>query len=168
VADRPRGGRNPLRLRSLPRLLIVGLHEAAALLAGRYARSEGAHAVVRDESGELLVVLPIFPPRRWGIPGGKVGQRETPHAAVVREVREETGLEVVVERCLLVDGHRWRSTDFIFACRSIGGRLRPQPEEIAEVRWMADAEIARTSPKLARLLSLLPTGAEGTRYRSER
>ncbi len=131
MADRPRGGRNPLRLRSLPRLLIVGLHEAAALLAGRYARSEGAHAVVR-------------------------------------EVREETGLEVVVERCLLVDGHRWRSTDFIFACRSIGGRLRPQPEEIAEGRWMADAEIARTSPKLARLLSLLPTGAEGTRYRSER
>ncbi len=159
---------NTVRVRNLPRLLLVGLHEAANLLAGRYARAEGAHAIVRDDAGGLLVVFPIFPPRRWGLPGGKVGKRETPQVAVVREVREETGLDVVVERCLLVDAHRSRTTDFVFACRLMGGVLRPQIEEIAEVRWMGDDEIARLSPRLARLLSLLPGEGEAMRYRSDR
>lgn len=159
---------NPLRARDLPRLLLIGLHEAAMLLAGGYARNEGAHGVVRNDAGKLLAVKPIFPPRRWSLPGGKVGKRETPHAAVVREVREETGLDVTMDRCLLVDAHRSRTTDFIFACTAIGGELRPQPEEIAEVRWVSATDLPELDRKLARLLSLLPAPDEPMRYRSDR
>jgi 8-oxo-dGTP diphosphatase len=36
----------------------------------------------------------------WSIPGGRVGFGEELHEALVREVAEETGLEVVVERFL--------------------------------------------------------------------
>jgi 8-oxo-dGTP diphosphatase len=36
----------------------------------------------------------------WSVPGGRVEVGETLHEAVVREVAEETGLEVVVERFL--------------------------------------------------------------------
>jgi 8-oxo-dGTP diphosphatase len=36
----------------------------------------------------------------WSVPGGRVEGGETLHEAVVREVAEETGLEVVVERFL--------------------------------------------------------------------
>jgi 8-oxo-dGTP diphosphatase len=36
----------------------------------------------------------------WSVPGGRVEAGETLHEAVVREVAEETGLEVVVERFL--------------------------------------------------------------------
>jgi ADP-ribose pyrophosphatase YjhB (NUDIX family) len=159
---------NPLGPRDLPRLLLIGLHEAAMLFAGGYVRNEGAHGLVRNDADELLVVKPIFPPRRWSLPGGKVGKRETPHAAVVREVLEETGLEVSVERCLLVDAHRSRTTDFIFACTPVGGVLRPQPEEIAEVRWVPEASVAALDTKLARLLTLLPSDDEPMRYRRAR
>jgi ADP-ribose pyrophosphatase YjhB (NUDIX family) len=156
--------RNRLRPGRLPALLLNGLHEAAMLLAGRYARLEGAHAVVRNDAGDLLLVLPIFPPREWSIPGGKVATREAPHAAAVREVLEETGLAVRVERCLMVDARRSRTTDFVFACTSIGGQLQPQPEEIAEVRWVPEAEAGTLDEKLARLLSLLPGPDEPMRY----
>lgn len=138
------------------------------MLAGSYSRLEGAHGLVRNEDGEILLIRPIFPPRAWNLPGGKVGKRETPQAAAAREVREETGIDVVVERCLLVDAHRSRSTDFIFACRMLGGRLRPQPEEILEARWVAESEVAVLEPRLAQLLVRLPGIDEGTRFRAER
>ncbi len=134
------------------------------MLAGRYARLEGAHGLVRDGDGRILVVRPLFPPREWTLPGGKVTGRETPEAAAVREVAEETGIKVVVEGCLLVDARHARSTDFVFGCRPLGGRLRPQPEEIAEVSWLLPVEVARAAPKLAQLLDAIPEGAEHPIY----
>ena len=149
----------------LPRLLLVALREVASLLAGRYSRIEGAHGVVEDGEGRILVIHPIFPPREWNLPGGKVGKHEAPHEAAAREVLEETGMQVEVERCLLVDAHRSRSTDFIFACRPVGGTLAPQPEEIAEVRWVSRSEAAALEPKLGQLLAGLPASDQPMRYR---
>ncbi len=154
-------------LPDVPRLLLVALREVAAVLAGSYSRLEGAHGLVRNERGEVLLIRPIFPPREWNLPGGKVGKRETPQDAAAREVKEETGIDVVIERCLLVDASRSSSTDFIFACRPAGGVLRPQPEEILEVRWVPESEIAGLEPRLAELMARLPGGDEGTRFRTE-
>jgi 8-oxo-dGTP diphosphatase len=53
-------------------------------------------AVVRDAAGRLLLIRRGQEPSRglWSLPGGRVEAGETPEQAVVREVREETGLEV--------------------------------------------------------------------------
>jgi 8-oxo-dGTP diphosphatase len=53
-------------------------------------------AVVQDDSGRLLLVRRGREPSRglWSLPGGRVEPGETPAEAVVREVREETGLVV--------------------------------------------------------------------------
>ena len=55
-------------------------------------------AVVRDDAGRLLLIRRGHEPSRglWSLPGGRVEPGETLEEAVVREVREETGLEVRV------------------------------------------------------------------------
>lgn len=56
-----------------------------------------ANALVEDEQGRLLLGRRAREPYlgRWDIPGGFVEEDEHPLAALVRELREETGLEVV-------------------------------------------------------------------------
>jgi 8-oxo-dGTP diphosphatase len=58
-----------------------------------------AGAVVRDDRDRLLLVRRGTEPGRglWSVPGGRVEPGETPAAAAVREVEEETGLRVRVE-----------------------------------------------------------------------
>lgn len=57
-------------------------------------------AVVFDESGRLLLVQRANPPAqgKWSLPGGRQEPDESSIDGVVREVLEETGLVVRVER----------------------------------------------------------------------
>ncbi|MGF7237522.1 MAG: NUDIX hydrolase [Frankia sp.] len=55
-------------------------------------------AVVTDRQGRLLLIQRANAPGRgqWSLPGGRVEPGETDEAALVREMAEETGLEIVV------------------------------------------------------------------------
>lgn len=127
----------------------------AHLLAGRYARAEGAHVVAHDGEGRILVVRLIYLGGGWMLPGGRVERNETPDAAAARETLEETGIEVRITRLLLVDARRSRSTSFVFEADPMGGSLAPQPGEVVEVGWLTRAVIAESSPRLDRLLAMI-------------
>jgi ADP-ribose pyrophosphatase YjhB (NUDIX family) len=49
-------------------------------------------AVVRNDAGEFLLIERGHPPPGWALPGGFVDAGESLEVAVVRELREETGL----------------------------------------------------------------------------
>ena len=151
--------RRRLRLADLPRLVVGGVVQFAGLFGGRYRRIEGAHVLATDDQGRLLVVRTTYLGPQWMLPGGRVERGETPHAAAARETREETGIDVVIERLLLVDAHHHRDVSFVFGGRAVGGELEPQLGEIAEAGWVDRDEIARTSPRLHRLLELVDGGA---------
>lgn len=62
----------------------------------------GAGALIFDENGSFLLVNPTYK-EPWEVPGGIVEAHESPAQACVREVQEELGLDIALERLLLVD-----------------------------------------------------------------
>lgn len=58
----------------------------------------GVGAVVWNGRGEVLLIRRANPPRQheWSIPGGRLEFGETLRAALAREVREETGVEIEI------------------------------------------------------------------------
>lgn len=100
-------------------------------------------AFVRDDRGRYLVLRRAREPfaGAWDLPGGFVEPGETPADAVRRELAEETGLEVEVERLLGAytgrygDGGRW-TVDIGFACRATGGDFRLDAEK-SGAAWLA-------------------------------
>src|SRR5690349_14245945 len=73
----------------------------------RYANarfSAGTAAVIRDDAGRVLLFKHTYRRRHpWGLPGGYIGRGETPEEAMVREMREESGLQIIVERLASLD-----------------------------------------------------------------
>lgn len=109
----------------------------------------GAAAFVFDTTGRVLVVKENYGKFRWSLPGGLMEAGETPEAACIREVREETGAEVRVEHAIgdytLVDGFRARA----FRCEIVHGIPALQPtDELSEVCWFAPAEIPQPRSNL--------------------
>lgn len=103
-------------------------------------------AIVRDGAGQLLLVQRGHPPEegRWSLPGGRVEPGEDLEAAVVREVREETGLLVIPGepvgrvRRPAPDGGEYVIDDV--ACEVTGGRLRAGDDARA-VRFVPAPEL---------------------------
>jgi len=156
--------RRRIRLVDLPRLVVGGVVGLAGLFGGRYQRIEGAHVLATDGEGRILAVRTTYLGPGWMLPGGRVERSETPHAAAVRETREETGLDVRLDRLVLIDAHRAKDVSFVFLGTVTGGELDPQMGEIAEAGWLERAEIAVTSPRLHRLLGLIDAAKEGVGY----
>jgi A/G-specific adenine glycosylase len=63
----------------------------------------------------------------WEFPGGKIGRKETPAEACVREIKEETGLEVTIDRHLTRVRHAYTHFKIVmdvFICVYQSGRVR--------------------------------------------
>jgi 8-oxo-dGTP diphosphatase len=99
---------------------------------------QGAAAFIFDERGRILLVRENYDRRRYGPPGGRVEHGEDPLDAVVREAREEVGIEVAVEHLIGVYRLETGFGAYAFRCRIVAG-VPSVPAgadgEIAEVGW---------------------------------
>ena len=118
-----------LRDHALPVVLV----SAAALVD-----ADGRVLLARRPAGRPLAGL-------WEFPGGKLAEGETPEAALIRELREELGVDTV-ESCLAplsFASHRY--DDFhllltLFVCRVWDGV--PSPREGQELTWATPVRLA--------------------------
>jgi 8-oxo-dGTP pyrophosphatase MutT (NUDIX family) len=100
----------------------------------------GVNAVILDTGGRVLLALRYRPPI-WNLPGGGVEPGEAPWEAAVREVAEEVGVLVVVDRLSGVY-HRPPDGDpvLVFRCRLLSGTPAGSPES-RQVGWFDPAEL---------------------------
>jgi ADP-ribose pyrophosphatase YjhB (NUDIX family) len=104
-------------------------------------------AVVLDEEERVLLVKRGRPPGagQWSLPGGRIEGDELPAEAVVREVREETGVEARVVCTLGVvavasEGHSFAIHGHLLVPVSPSQDPRPA-DDAADARWVGPAEL---------------------------
>lgn len=136
---------------------------AAAAAARTYPRRPivGVSAVVLDSDdgtpaaggARVLLIRRRFEPLagRWSLPGGALEVGETLPEGLVREVREETGLDVDVGPVVDVFDRMTRDDDgrvryhFVlidYLCRPTGGTLEPG-SDVSAAEWAAVADLPR-------------------------
>lgn len=111
-----------------------------------------AAAVVTDDQGRILMQ------RRtdsglWALPGGGMEMTDSLPGTAVREVREETGLDVEITGLVgtytdpkhviaYTDGEVRRQFAVVFTARIVGGTLAISNESL-ELEWIEPSDLAR-------------------------
>jgi 8-oxo-dGTP diphosphatase len=104
-------------------------------------------AVIKDERGRLLLIRRGHDPGAglWSLPGGRVEPGETDAEALVREMREETGLVVQAGRLLGSVRRPYRDGGVVdirdYVATVIGGTLNAG-DDAADIRWVDEEEFA--------------------------
>ena len=120
---------------------------------------------VVHEGRTLLLWHPMM--QGWAPPGGHIEPNEDPQEAVLREIREETGLEVCpmpAGQTLGIDyprelpapvtiliensfepGERHQHVDFIYFCSLLSG-LPELPEDASHLTWVHEGQLQGNEP----------------------
>jgi 8-oxo-dGTP diphosphatase len=107
-----------------------------------------ACAVVVDDGGRVLLGRRADT-GKWSLPAGAIDPGEQPADAAVREVYEETGVHIAVERLAgvaLLDvtyphGDICQYLTVWFRCRATGGHAAVHDDESSAVGWFSPGEL---------------------------
>jgi 8-oxo-dGTP pyrophosphatase MutT (NUDIX family) len=108
-----------------------------------------AAVVIRQDDRFLLVHEKEQ--RFWNWPQGRVEEGETPEQAAVREAREETGLEIALERRLAVLEDTFPDTKeiHVYLGTVVAGQLDLPEDEILDARYFTAGELESLKEHLA-------------------
>jgi 8-oxo-dGTP pyrophosphatase MutT (NUDIX family) len=135
-----------------PRVIDATIHDGFADPIRRKDRYGEVLMAVRRPNGKLLVAIKTFYPRgAYRLPTGGIHHGEPIHDALLRETKEETGLETAVRRFLATIAYRGRSSPnapplfhtFAFLLDELSGTLGAldTDEQIEDWREMSPHEV---------------------------
>jgi 8-oxo-dGTP diphosphatase len=110
------------------------------------------HTVIYNADRKVLIIkrakVNDVLPEYWDIPGGTLEDGEDPVAGAIREVKEETGLEIANLRLFFdhsnVDVAKNKQfVTLIFTAKYPSGEIVLNPEEHEEYAWIAPEEVGK-------------------------
>jgi len=100
-------------------------------------------AIIPYPQNKILLIKSSTPPfvGYWALPGGRVDPGETVEQTIVREVKEETGLDITVVNKVgeyheqgVQGGAEYDYHPACFLVKVVGGEIRKQESEIEEIK----------------------------------
>ncbi|MGG2091692.1 NUDIX hydrolase [Bacillus sp. S13(2024)] len=119
-------------------------------------------AFIQDDDGNILIVKNIKGDSfYWSLPGGAVEGEETLEQAVIREVKEETGFNIVVTglssvREVFFEERGHHALIITFHTKIIDGEINinDPDHDIVEVRWANSETVKEIMPSLFERLKI--------------
>lgn len=104
----------------------------------------GVFGIIRDRENRILLCL-----RNdydlWNLPGGGLEKGETPWQGVIREVKEETGLDVeIIQLAGIYSKPEKDEIIFSFECKVIGGKITLN-EEARDIQYFSFSKIPKNT-----------------------
>lgn len=122
-------------------------------------------AVIQNGAGEVLLSM-SHGDEEWALIGGGLEPGEEPASAILREIREELGVEARILQIVGVyggedmfitypNGDRCAYVTTAYACRLVSETFAIEEDELREVAWFTPADISRleTQAYVARILT---------------
>ncbi len=104
---------------------------------------KGVGAIIKNDNNKVLMLDRVNFPYGWACPAGHIDKDEEPYQAMIREVKEETNIEVLKYKQVIhefvqwnecsmgVRGHDW----FVFEIKEWSGKLK-QNKEAKQLSWI--------------------------------
>ena len=124
-----------------------------------YTHFVSVAGLVCNEKDEVLLIR--HPWRGWEYPGGMVEPGETLQDALIREIKEETGVDAEITGFVgICKNVKKDIVNIDFICRYLGGELCTSDESL-EVRWVSkkDAQEMVTFPMTRKRLEIMLSGS---------
>jgi 8-oxo-dGTP diphosphatase len=124
----------------------------------------GAHAAIVDR-GRILILKRApemtYRPGAWDLPGGHLALGESIEECLIREVAEETGLAIEIERMLGLNkavAEPYIQALYVGCTTGEPGSIRLRPREHTGARWVRFAELTEVGELIPYLDAVIRRG----------
>ena len=98
-------------------------------------------AVIFDADKRILIVKTTYNRfHPWGLPGGSLEYGETAEESLLREIWEETNLDIKIERFLFAKTFAPDRVGLYYLCKITGGEFRPS-DEVSELGYFSPDDL---------------------------
>ena len=111
-----------------------------------------ATAIIPSPDNKILLIKRNTVPFKgyWGLPGGRMDPGETIEQTIVRETKEETGLDVEIVRKIgeyvekgIKDDVDYEYYPTCFLVKIVGGEMKRQESEIQDIQLFSPRELPK-------------------------